>query len=271
MEVKSIPLNQIMIADNMRLNLDEEKITELAESIKYQGLINPITVMPFDDEKYVIISGHRRYYAFKKLGLPEIPTIIKKVENELDRILHQIYENEKRQDLSYYERAIAYLKIFQQYHIQNFKEEFTIQELLKEILKENGKYDEVIALLGKSKKTLYRIIYPLSNPVMERFYREFNLSPNVFEKIASLKNSKNLEKILEKIVKNNMTLSQVENEIKKQKKKETKENLYKINSFIHYLQKIKNNEIKLSDEEKEEFKQKIKELKEILHDLLVEK
>ena len=83
----------------------EETITELAESIKEQGLLNPIIVRP-DGEKYQIIAGERRYQAAQQAGLKEIPALIRKVSDSEARIISLI-ENIQREDLNDIDRASA--------------------------------------------------------------------------------------------------------------------------------------------------------------------
>lgn len=83
----------------------EETITELAESIKEQGLLSPIIVRP-DGDKYQIIAGERRYKAAQQAGLKEVPALIKKVSDGEARIISLI-ENIQREDLNDIDRASA--------------------------------------------------------------------------------------------------------------------------------------------------------------------
>ena len=83
----------------------EETITELAESIREQGLLSPIIVRP-DGNKYQIIAGERRYKAAQQAGLKEVPALIKKVSDGEARIISLI-ENIQREDLNDIDRASA--------------------------------------------------------------------------------------------------------------------------------------------------------------------
>jgi len=83
----------------------EETITELAESIREQGLLSPIIVRP-DGDKYQIIAGERRYKAAQQAGLKEVPALIKKVSDGEARIISLI-ENIQREDLNDIDRASA--------------------------------------------------------------------------------------------------------------------------------------------------------------------
>jgi ParB family chromosome partitioning protein len=83
----------------------EETITELAESIREQGLLSPIIVRP-DGNKYQIIAGERRYKAAQQAGLKEVPALIRKVSDGEARIISLI-ENIQREDLNDIDRASA--------------------------------------------------------------------------------------------------------------------------------------------------------------------
>lgn len=83
----------------------EETITELAESIREQGLLSPIIVRP-DGNKYQIIAGERRYKAARQAGLKEVPALIRKVSDGEARIISLI-ENIQREDLNDIDRASA--------------------------------------------------------------------------------------------------------------------------------------------------------------------
>ena len=97
--LKVLEVSQIEQGKNIRNERDSE-ILELAESIEKQGLINPITVQKRDDGKYVVIAGHRRFEAVKRLGLPHIECNIFEDLNEKEIILAQIAENCQRKQMS---------------------------------------------------------------------------------------------------------------------------------------------------------------------------
>lgn len=95
--------------DPMRTELDRDLIFELAESIKQEGLIQPITVRPVGD-KFEVVAGHRRFRACMIAGLVNIPCIVKNLTN--DRVVEiRAHENLFRQDLDPIEEAIAVGKL----------------------------------------------------------------------------------------------------------------------------------------------------------------
>jgi len=93
-----------------RTDFDEKALEELAESIKVQGIIQPITVRKLEGNKYQIISGERRYRASKLAGLEKIPAYIR-VANDQEMLEMALIENIQRQDLNAVEVAISYQRL----------------------------------------------------------------------------------------------------------------------------------------------------------------
>jgi len=109
-DIKEIPLKKIKPKpEQPRSVFNEERIKELADSIKEHGLIQPITVRPLKDDFYQIITGERRYRAHKLLGLKSIKCLI--IEDERDDFIISLIENLQREDLSPIEEAEAYRKL----------------------------------------------------------------------------------------------------------------------------------------------------------------
>ena len=90
-----------------RKEFSKEKIQELAQSIKENGLIQPIIVRQSPVIGYEILAGERRYRASIAAGLSEVPVIIKKLSDQ-DMMVHSIIENLQREDLNPIEEAKAY-------------------------------------------------------------------------------------------------------------------------------------------------------------------
>lgn len=87
-----------------RTHMDETALLELSESIKEQGLMQPILVRPIGKDKYEIIAGERRFRAAKLAGLTEVPVLIKEVSDQNAAIMALI-ENMQREDLNPLEEA----------------------------------------------------------------------------------------------------------------------------------------------------------------------
>jgi ParB/RepB/Spo0J family partition protein len=103
-----IPLDQIKTSPRpIRSSLDEEKLEELAKSIKEQGLISPIKVRPEGEDSFEIVYGHRRVEAMRRIGATEVEAIVEGLD-DVEQVLQQITENESREDVPYLEKAEGY-------------------------------------------------------------------------------------------------------------------------------------------------------------------
>ena len=127
--LKVLEVSQIEQGKNIRNERDSE-ILELAESIDRQGLLNPITVQMGKHGKYVVIAGHRRLEAIKRLGLPHVECNILDDLNEKEIILAQIAENCQRKQMS----ALELVDVF-----EDMKKRFKMTQ--SAIAKQFGKTD----------------------------------------------------------------------------------------------------------------------------------
>ena len=83
-------------------------MNELIDSIKENGIIQPLTIRKLNDGTYELISGERRFRAAKKLKLPTVPVYIIEVDSDDDMLKLALIENIQRQDLSSIEEAEGY-------------------------------------------------------------------------------------------------------------------------------------------------------------------
>ncbi len=93
-----------------RLEFEESALNELAESIRIQGIIQPITVRKLTTDQYQLISGERRFRASQLAGLDKIPAYIKDVDNQ-QMIEMALIENIQREDLNALEVAFSYQRL----------------------------------------------------------------------------------------------------------------------------------------------------------------
>jgi len=106
--ITSIPLAKIEANPNQpRKEFDEEALNQLAESIKHQGVITPITVRRMPSGTYQIIAGERRYRASKLAGLTEVPAYIR-VATDSQMMEMALVENIQRENLNAMEVAFSY-------------------------------------------------------------------------------------------------------------------------------------------------------------------
>ena len=99
-----------------RKNFDEDALSELAESIKQYGILQPLLVSKKKDY-YEIIAGERRWRAAKMAGLKEVPVIIKEL-NDQERVEISLIENIQREDLNPIEEAQAYKRLLEEFSLK---------------------------------------------------------------------------------------------------------------------------------------------------------
>ena len=123
-----------------RLDIQQEPLEELAESIKAQGLMQPIVVRPIGPDQYEIIAGERRWRATQLAGLDSIPVIIKDVPDDA-AIAMALIENIQREDLNPIEEARA---------LKRLQDEFELTQ------------QEVADAVGKSRATITNLLRLMS-------------------------------------------------------------------------------------------------------------
>lgn len=112
-----IPVEQIIPNPNQpRKTFKDESLTELAESIRTFGVIQPIQVRKVDNELYELVSGERRLRASKLAGIQEIPAMEVTISDK-DSAVIAIIENVQREDLSFFEEAESYRQLIKYYDI----------------------------------------------------------------------------------------------------------------------------------------------------------
>ena len=97
-----------------RTNMDQVALTELAESIKAQGIMQPILVRPIDAGRYEIIAGERRWRAAQLAGLNEVPALIRKVADE-SALAMSLIENIQRENLNPLEEAMGIQRLINEF------------------------------------------------------------------------------------------------------------------------------------------------------------
>lgn len=124
-----------------RKSFDDEKIMELSESIKSNGIIQPL-ILKKDKNEYIIVAGERRWRAAKLIGIKEVPAIIMELTNK--QILEiSLIENIQREDLNSIEEAVAYKKLIDDFNL-------TQEELSKRIGKSRVAITNTLRLLNLS-------------------------------------------------------------------------------------------------------------------------
>lgn len=111
----TLPISQVeSYAAQPRKHFDEEKLEELAESIRQHGMIQPLTVRKLSSGYYQIIAGERRWRAARLAGLTEVPAVVIEADDRKAMELAMI-ENLQREDLNPMEEAEGYRSLVEQY------------------------------------------------------------------------------------------------------------------------------------------------------------
>jgi ParB family chromosome partitioning protein len=108
-----------------RTRMNPEALAELADSIKAQGIVQPIVVRPFADGQYEIIAGERRYRAAQIAGLTEVPVVVRDVPDE-SALTMALIENIQREDLNPLEEAQGVQRLIHEF---NFTHEQAAQAI----------------------------------------------------------------------------------------------------------------------------------------------
>ena len=99
-----------------RRDMHPEALQELAESIRSQGIMQPIVVRPLGPNSYEIIAGERRWRAAQMAGLDKVPTLVRDVPDQA-AIAMALIENIQREDLNPIEEAHALTRLQQEFHL----------------------------------------------------------------------------------------------------------------------------------------------------------
>ena len=140
-DLRNIPIELVQRGKYQpRTDMHEEALQELANSIKSQGVMQPIVVRPITGSKYEIIAGERRWRASQMAGLDTIPAIIKPVDDEA-AIAMALIENIQRENLNPIEEATALKRLQDEF-------ELTQQEVADAVGKSRVTVTNLMRLMG---------------------------------------------------------------------------------------------------------------------------
>jgi len=211
-----------------RKEFSEEKIQELAQSIKENGLIQPIIVRRSPVLGYEILAGERRYRASIVAGLSEVPVIVKQLSDQ-DMMLHSIIENLQRENLNPIEEAKAYQSLIDK--------GFTHTEIAEKMGKSRPYITNLVRLLGLPKHILTEV-------------ESGKLSQAHARLLIQLSSDKQ-DKLLNRIQTENLSVRQVEQILQKTKKISKKEKDYFVKEEEQTLKKILGLEVHIKLQKKD--------------------
>lgn len=116
-ELREIPVDLIQPGKYQpRMNMRQESLQDLADSIKAQGLVQPIVVRPIGERRYEIIAGERRWRAAQMAGLRQIPAVVREVPDRA-AIAMALIENIQRENLNPLEEAQALQRLISEFEM----------------------------------------------------------------------------------------------------------------------------------------------------------
>ncbi|MBD8071242.1 nucleoid occlusion protein [Bacillus sp. PS06] len=192
-EVKNIPISSIVPNRfQPRTLFAEDKINELALTIRTHGIIQPIVLREFEENQYEIIAGERRWRAVQSLGWETIPAIIKNF-NDTETASVALIENLQREELSAIEEAVAYGKLLE---LHNLTQEALAQRL--------GKGQSTIA----NKLRLLKLPTEVQEALMQKIITERHARA-----LIPLKHPEKQIKLLQEVIERQLNVKQTEDRV----------------------------------------------------------
>ncbi|WP_147535995.1 nucleoid occlusion protein [Bacillus marasmi] len=241
-EIRKIAIDQIVPNRfQPRTVFDEDKIEELARTIRTHGIIQPIVVREFEQGQFEIIAGERRWRAMKKLGWEEAPTIVKNL-SDTETASVALIENLQREELSPIEEAIAYGKLLE---LHNLTQEALAQRL--------GKGQSTVA----NKLRLLKLPQEVQDELLSKTITERHA-----RSLIPLKDPEKQVQLLQEIIEKGLNVKQTEDRVvkmleqsevkpKPKRKAFSKDMRIAVNTIRQSLSMVSDSGIKLNAEEEE--------------------
>ncbi|MDG1041132.1 MAG: ParB/RepB/Spo0J family partition protein [Polaribacter sp.] len=176
-----------------RTYFDEDALTELANSIKELGVIQPITVRKLEGNKFQLVSGERRYRASKLVGNGTVPAYIR-IANDQEMLEMALVENIQRKNLDPIEVALSYQRLIEE--IQLTQEQLSVR-------------------VGKKRSTVTNYLRLLKlDPIIQTGMRDGFISMGHGRALINVDSSEDQLNIYTKIVKDKLSVRQTEELVK---------------------------------------------------------
>lgn len=171
----------------------QEKLDELAQSIKRYGIVQPLVVTK-NKENYDLIAGERRLRAARSIGLAEVPVVIKEYDEQSKSEISLI-ENIQREDLNRLEQAQAYKELLDKYNL-------TQEQLAKNLGKSRSSITNTLRLLNLTDK-------------VKEYIKNDELTEGHCKVLASIQNEELQNLLAQKIVDNGMSVRELEDKVRR--------------------------------------------------------
>ncbi len=206
-----------------RQTIDQEELKELSQSIKEKGFIQPIVVRKKGIENYEVVAGERRYQAAKLLGLKEIPSIVKDIDDKEAFVLAMV-ENLQREDLNPIEEAKAFRRLVEEFHFS---------------------LDDMVKFIGKNKATIANTLRLLKLPLkIQRALEVGTISRSQGRTILGLEDPKKQEKLFAQILKGGLSVREIEKKVRGVSRRKHKQDPF-VSELEGRLQKALGTKVKI--------------------------
>lgn len=204
-EVQYLKIEEIKFNPYQPRENPEADISEMVNSVKQRGILQPILVRR-KEGGYELIAGERRLRAAKEAGLVVIPAVIKEI-SESEALELALIENLQRKDLNPLEEALAYKRLVEEFHLTQ---------------------EEIAERVNKSRPSVANTLRLLTLPSKVREYlKEGKITAGHARALLALNNNKEQEDLSERIIRESLSVRQIEKLISQKRKikesKETKE------------------------------------------------
>ena len=191
----SSPLRLVPIADiqpnpfQPRHNFGLEELTELENSMRASGLLQPITLRPHSSGGYELVAGERRFRAASRLGWTEIPAIVKPLDDR-EMLTLALVENLQRSDLNPLDEALGYQRLI---------DEFVLTQ------------QQVADLVGKDRSTIANLLRVLQLPDgIRRLLRDGHISLGHARALLAMPNERSMIELARLVVERGLSVRDVE-------------------------------------------------------------
>ena len=185
--------------DQPRKRFEEERLDELAASIREHGVVEPILVRR-EGGKYRILAGERRWRAAQRAGLREVPAVLREASDR-EAFELALVENLQREDLNAIEQAEAFHSLIEKFHLSQ-------EEMAKRVGKDRSTVTNSLRLL--------KLPLEIKNDILED-----RLSMGHARALLALESHELMEKAREEILRRHLSVRETENLVKRLKAKRT--------------------------------------------------
>lgn len=201
-EIHALPVDLLQRSPYQpRVEFEQSALQDLSDSIKAQGVVQPIVVRPLNNGNYEIIAGERRWRASQLAGLHEVPVVVRKV-NDLEAMCLALIENIQREDLSPLEEARGLSRLLDEFEMT---------------------HDMVAEAIGRSRSTISNLLRLLDlSPPVKQMLEQGELEMGHARALLSLTEASQIE-AANLVVKKGLSVRETEALVRKlQNKPDTK-------------------------------------------------